>query len=198
MEHSDEALIKAHRRGDPAAFGELVRRYADPLLGYLRRRSVNRQQAEDCFQETFLKVHRKAATFRSRGRFKSWLYSIATNVAIDGLRKAGREPQMISLNKYDDCGESDVLESTMAVEEEKSSDPFEAAVLAEQKVQVQQAIEQLPERQQAALILAYYQGLTYREVAETLGCSVGTVKTQVFRALKKLAGLLPNMQGGIK
>ena len=192
MEQSDEVLIEAHLQGDPEAFGELVRRHGGPLLGYLVQGSGNHHHAEDCFQETFVRIHKKASSFTGRGSFKSWLYSIATNVANDGYRKRKRAPQMISLYRNNDTDENgppiDVVD--------KNSGPFEAAALAEQKEQVRSAIEQLPIRQRDTLVLAYYQGLSYSEVAKALGCSLGTVKSQMFRALKKLATMLPKVTGG--
>ena len=198
MERSDEALIGAHRQGDLTAFDELIRRYADSLFGYLMKLCGNRQQAEDVFQETFIRVHHKANSFRGQGRFKSWLFSIASNVAIDELRKRQRAPQTVSLNASNDCDGSDCLELPVVEIAEKPNDPSQAAVLAEQKAQVRQAIEQLPTRQRATVVLAYYQGLSYRQVAEVLGCSLGTVKSQMYRALKTLAGLLPDIQGDIE
>ena len=198
MERSDEALIGAHRQGDLTAFDELIRRYADSLFGYLMKLCGNRQQAEDVFQETFIRVHHKANSFRGQGRFKSWLFSIASNVAIDELRKRQRAPQTVSLNTSNDCDGSDCLELSVVDIAEKPNDPWQAAVLAEQKAQVRQAMEQLPTRQRATVVLAYYQGLSYRQVAEVLGCSLGTVKSQMYRALKTLAGLLPDIQGDIE
>ena len=82
---SDEALMQAYAGGDQAAFADLVARYSDRLLGYLVRLSRNREEAEDLFQETFRKVHQNAYRFQQRGSFKSWLYTIATNVALDAL-----------------------------------------------------------------------------------------------------------------
>lgn len=89
MENTDKSLIEAHCRGDKTAFGELVRRYGDSILGYLMRMSRNREEAEDLFQETFKRVAESAHTFRG-SQFKSWLFTIATNVAIDGLRRRRR------------------------------------------------------------------------------------------------------------
>jgi len=155
MENTDKSLIDAHCQGDPTAFGELVRRYGDRVLGYLIRMSENREQAEDLFQETFKRVHEKAHTFRGP-QFKSWLFKIATNAALDGRRRR-------------------------------------QASKAEQREQVRQAIELLPARQRATLVLTYYQQLSYPDVAEVLGCSVGTVKTQMFRALRTLADKLPDI-----
>ncbi len=105
MESTDKSLIKAHCQGDPTAFSELVRRYGDSILGYLMRMSGNHHQAEDLFQETFKRVHEKAHTFRG-DKFKSWLFTIATNVAIDGMRRRRRMP-VISLNQKLDCTDRD-------------------------------------------------------------------------------------------
>ena len=77
MESTDKSLIEAHIKGNPKAFGELVRRYGDGLLGYLTRMSRNRHEAEDLFQETFKRVHEKAHTFRG-SQFKSWLFRISS------------------------------------------------------------------------------------------------------------------------
>jgi len=105
MESTDKSLIEAHIKGDPKAFGELVRRYGDGLLGYLTRMSRNRHEAEDLFQETFKRVHEKAHTFRG-SQFKSWLFRIATNAAIDGMRR-GKGKRMVSLNQKLDCTDGD-------------------------------------------------------------------------------------------
>ena len=98
MDLSDEALMQAYASGDQTAFADLVRRHGDRLLGYLVRLSRNHDEAEDLFQETFHKVHQNAHRFQQRGSFKSWLYTIATNVALDGIRKKKRRPKMLSLN----------------------------------------------------------------------------------------------------
>lgn len=195
MEYADESLIAAHLRGDETAFRELVRRYGDGVLGYLFRMTGNRDQAEDLFQETFKRVHEKARTFRGRS-FKGWLFTIATRVAIDGARRRKRRAA-ISLNQEIDCGQdnpSQLAEMTVA---EDAADPADELVRQEQKEQVRRAIESLPVRQRATLVLAYYQQLSYREVADAMGCSVGTVKTQMSRALATLARRLPDSIGVI-
>jgi len=196
MEKTDNSLIEAHRRGDREAFGELVRRYGDGVLGYLVKMSRNREQAEDLFQETFKRVHEKAHTFRG-SNFKSWLFRIATHVAIDGMRKRKRL-HLVSLSQPLDCpdGNCESLEAVAAADD--SWDPSEQAQRAEQARKVRQAIASLPTKQRATLVLAYYQQLSYREVAATLGCSVGTVKTQMYRALRTLAERLPDVTGVIK
>jgi len=191
MENTDKSLIDAHCQGDPAAFGELVRRYGDRVLGYLIKMSGNREQAEDLFQETFKRVHEKAHTFRGP-QFKSWLFKIATNAALDGRRRS-RRMKAISLNQQFDSDNMNSEQLGVIATADDSYNPSEQASKAEQTEQVRQAIELLPERQRATLVLAYYQQLSYTDVAQVLGCSVGTVKTQMFRALKTLADKLPEI-----
>jgi len=191
MENTDKSLIEAHIKGDPAAFGELVRRYGDNVLGYLMRMSGNRHQAEDLFQETFKRVHEKAHTFRG-SRFKSWLYTIATNVAIDGIRRLRRSP-VVSLNQKLDCDGDNLQELAAVAAVDNSCNPSQEVQKAEQTEQVRRAVDSLPAKQRATLVLAYYQQLNYREVAAVLGCSVGTVKTQMYRALRTLAQKLPDI-----
>jgi len=196
MEETDKNLIDAHLQGDREAFGELVRRYGDSLLGYLTKICRNREQAKDLFQETFKRVHEKAHTLRSN-QFKSWLYTIATRVAMDGLRRDNRV-RMVSLNQQIDCDGDNCPELGAVAVAADCDDPSQEASKAEQKELVRRAVESLPDRQRATLVLAYYQGLSYREVATALDCSIGTVKTQMFRALRTLAQRLPDISGVAK
>ena len=196
MENTDKSLIDAHCQGNRTAFAEIVRRYGDGVLGFLIRMSGSREQAEDLFQETFKRVHEKAYTFRGE-RFKSWLFAIATRLAIDNLRR-GRRLRLVSLSQNVDCDNGACEQLNAVAVAEGCYEPSEEAAMAEQKEQVRQAIETLPPRQRATLVLAYYQQLSYREAAEMLGCSVGTVKTQMSRVLRTLAQKLPDISGEVK
>ena len=190
MIDTDKSLIEAHCVGDRNAFGELVRRHGDSLLGYLVHMTGDREQAEDLFQETFKRVHEKSHTFKGSS-FKSWLFKIATNVTYDGFRKKQRaKSRGIKVNFNTE--NSDNLVSTAPAD--NSFNPSVATAKAEQVEQVRKAVESLPDRQKAALVLTYYQQLSYREVALALDCSVGTVKTQMYRALKTLAEVLPEVE----
>jgi len=192
MDNTDKRLLEAHCKGDPKAFGELVRRYGDGMLGYLTRMSRNRHEAEDLFQETFKRVHEKAHTFRG-SHFKSWLFTIATHVAIDGMRRR-KNMRVVSLNQKLDCSDQESEELSTVALVDDSNEPSQEAVKAEQVQQVRDAVMALPSRQRATLVLAYNQQLSYPEVAKVLGCSLGTVKTQMFRALKTLGQKLPDVQ----
>jgi len=196
MESTDKSLIEAHCKGDSTAFAEIVRRYGGSVLGYLMRMSKNREQAEDLFQETFKRVHEKAETFRG-SRFKPWLFAIATHVAIDGLRRRRLRP-VISLNQEVDCAGAASEKAGAVAMADNSCDPSDEAVKAEHVERVRQAVASLPARQRATLVLAYYQQLSYREVAEVMGCSIGTVKTQMYRAFRTLARTLPDVGGGVE
>ncbi len=191
MVNTDKSLIDAHIQGDTTAFGEIVHRYGDSLLGYLIRMTGSIEQAEDLFQETFKRVHEKADTFRG-SRIKSWLFAIATNVAIDGFRRSKRL-QVTSLNQKLDCADDEGQELSAVAVADNSCDPSQKAIMTERKEQVRQALELLPARQRATLVLAYFQQLSYSEVSQVLDCSIGTVKTQMYRALKTLAHRLPDI-----
>ena len=182
MERTDELLLEAYREGDETAFPELLRRYQGPLFGYLMRMARNQEIAEDLFQETFLRVHEKAHTFRAGARFKSWLYTIATRIAIDHHRRSTHRPQL-------HAGENETpIVAT-------GNDPAAATVQSELRETVKRAIDTLPPQQRAALVLSYYQDHTYPEVAQVMGCSLSSVKTHMSRALKTLATRLP--EGGV-
>jgi len=196
MENIDRSLIEAHCKGDATAFGEIVRRYGDSVLGYLTRMAGNRERAEDLFQETFKRVHEKAHTFRG-GQFKSWLFRIATRVTIDHARRR-RRLKIVSLNQRLDCNNHNSDEPGAVAVANDSHNPSQEVMKIEQAEQVRHAIQSLPDRQRATLVLAYYQQLSYPEVAEVMGCTIGTVKTQMFRALRTLAKRLPNISEGLK
>jgi len=189
MEITDNSLIEAHNLGDGDAFEQIVRREGPALLGYITKISGSREKAEDYFQQTFMKVYEKANTFR-QGSFKSWLFTIATNVVMDGFRRQKREPAL-SLNEMIETGNSDSEELGAVAIADNSNNPFEKAAEAELAEQLRDVITSLPAGQRAALVLSYYQQMSYSQVAKVLGCSIGTVKKQMYRALKTLADKLP-------
>ncbi|MCF7957304.1 MAG: sigma-70 family RNA polymerase sigma factor [Phycisphaerae bacterium] len=200
MARTDEVLLSAYQDGESGAFDELVRRYAGSLLGFLTRMCRDSQQAEDLFQETFKKVYEKSHTFKGKGRFKSWLFTIANNLALDHIRKAGRGPNVISLEIAGGCKSEGCCKTTAPLPLEDSSlpSPADTLLLTEQKARVRAALAKLPVNQRTTLVMAYYQGMSYKEVAEVKNCSLGTVKSQMYRALKTLSTLLPEMMGGLE
>lgn len=193
-QRSDEELMTAYAGGEAECFAVLVRRHGAALLGYLRRYSGDVAAAEDLFQETFRRVHERAGSYTGSGKFRGWLYTVATNVALDGYRKQQRRRRWgktVSLQQLRSKDGEASPESTVAVEDNATIGPQDQADLAEQQRLVRGAIAQLPEKQRATLVLAYYEKLSYKEIAEILKCSVGAVKTHMFRAVRALAQMLP-------
>jgi len=182
---SDEDLLERFRRGQAEAFGLLVRRYERELYGYLRRYTSNASLAEDVFQNTFLQVYLKSGQYEPGRLFRPWLYAIATNQAIDAMRRNGRH-QAVSLDEpRPEPGEGD-LARLMEMLQSRGPSPVEAASAQERREQVRAGVEQLPDFLRQVLILAYYQGLKYREIADILNIPVGTVKSRLHAALVKL------------
>jgi RNA polymerase sigma-70 factor (ECF subfamily) len=186
---SDEELLQRFRRGQTEAFGLLVRRYERELYGYLRRYLQDGSLAEDVFQNTFLQVYIKSGQYEAGRPVRPWLYTIATHQAIDALRRNGRH-QAVSLDEARDPsgarpGEGD-LATLLEMLETRGPSPLDAASAQERKEQVRASVDRLPDFLRQVLLLAYYQGLKYREIADILDIPVGTVKSRLHAALVKL------------
>ncbi len=184
----DEELLRAFvERQDRSAFETLVRRYQHEIYNYLRRYLGDDTQAEDAFQLTFVRVYEKAAHFDLNRRFRPWLYSVATNQAIDLKRKNKRKIHH-SLDASATDGESRSSSQAAAIPDHRqpSGDPL---VEAEFSQQMREAVDEIGEPGKSALQLVYLQGLPYRDAAEILNVPVGTVKSRVHSAIRKLAGV---------
>jgi RNA polymerase sigma-70 factor (ECF subfamily) len=169
--------------GDAAAFESLVHRYETELFSYLRRYLGSAEMAEDVFQATFLQVHLKKEQFEEGRRFRPWLYTIATNQAIDAQRR-NRRHRMVSLDNRTG-GEDDVgsLVEMLSGEERTADEQMESE---EAREWVRSAVDELPDGLKQALLLVYHKGMKYREAADVLGIPVGTVKSRLHSAVLKL------------
>jgi RNA polymerase sigma-70 factor (ECF subfamily) len=186
-EQTDEQLLLDYRSdGQRGAFEELVRRYEVELYNYLRHYLGDAQMAEDAFQATFLQVHLKCEQFDQGRRVRPWLYTVATNQAIDAQRR-NRRHRMISLDRrFGGKGheeDSGTLCGLLDNEEPSPVDHFESA---EQGQFVRGAVDALPDALRHVVLLVYYQGLKYREAAEALDIPVGTVKSRLHAAISRL------------
>ena len=185
-ECSDEELLSQFCLGKTEAFGVLVRRYERELYGYLQRYLGDRDLADDVYQNTFLQLYTKIGTYEPGRPVRPWLYTIATHQAIDALRRNGRH-QAVSLEmvREESSGQGD-LNGLVHLLESQEPGPFEQLAEQEQRVKVRASVEKLPEPYRQVLLLAYYQGLKYREIADILEIPVGTVKSRLHAALLKL------------
>lgn len=185
-ELSDEALLLRYRdQNDREAFSQLVKRYERELFSYLKRYLGDASMAEDAFQATFLQVHLKCDQFEEDRKFRPWLYTVATNQAIDAQRRNKRH-RSVSLDRNTKTdGENDVG-SLIDLLVSKEPGPEFRLEASQRRDWVQKEVERLPEQLRQALNLVYYQGMKYREAADVLGIPVGTVKSRMHSAILKL------------
>lgn len=184
QEQTDEQLVALYlEKREPQHFEALMRRYERELYTFLRRFLGNAQHAEDVFQGTFLLVHLRIEQFEPGKRFRPWLYAIASNKAIDFMRRNKRH-QMASLDQTSRTGDSE--ESIVQRLPSGLAGPDEIAMGNETRSRVREAVRELNEPTQQLIQLAFYQGLKYADIAEILQIPLGTVKSRVFTAIRKL------------
>ncbi len=185
IEASDEELLARYRKGQREAFGVLVRRYERELYGYLRRYLGDGNLAEDVFQNTFLTLYTKIGSYEAGRPVRPWLYTIATHQAIDALRRNGRH-QAVSLDQERDDAACDEFPQLVSLLESRVAGPLEIAQGEERRQLVRDSVDRLPAFLKQVVLLAYYQGMKYRDIADVIGIPVGTVKSRLHAALIKL------------
>jgi len=192
---TDEHLLRAFvEAGDRGAFETLVRRYQSEIYNYLRRYMGDDDQAEDAFQLTFVKVYKNIEQFDLQRRFRPWLYGIATHQAIDLKRRNKRRMHAsLDLGSCGDDARGTSQAASIPDHRGPQQDPLEQAEL---KVKIRVAIEQVGEPGRSALELIYLQGLPYRDAADILEVPVGTVKSRVHAAIRKLASIWQRNEEG--
>jgi RNA polymerase sigma-70 factor (ECF subfamily) len=175
----DVRLMLSFREGDATAFDALFERWARPLFRYLERMVRDPGAAEELVQEAFLRVYRARERYEPDARFSTWLYRIATNLALNELRRPRRRDPHESL----DGPQSPELAAGLPATDE-------VADARRRTERLEVALAELPERQRAALWLSAVEGLSYAEVADSLEVSESAVKALVHRARSSLAGRL--------
>jgi len=182
---SDEELLVEYRTTEDAAvFTELVSRYQRELFNYLRRFLGDAAMAEDVFQQTFLQIHVKSALFESGRKFRPWLYTVATNQAIDYQRRNRRHRRLSLDQSHRSSGEE--VGSLMEVVASQESSPHSKAETGEQAKWVRDAVGNLPDPLQSTVRLVYFRGMKYREAAKVMSVPVGTIKSRLHSALQRL------------
>jgi RNA polymerase sigma-70 factor (ECF subfamily) len=185
---TDEQLLARYRdRSDTASFELLVHRYERELYSYLRRYLGDAELAEDVFQATFFQVHQRCRQFQDERSFRPWLYAIATHQAIDAMRKRMRHPT-VSFDAQRTAGVEEEADRGTYLQLLTNHAPGPVAQLEEKERRdwVRRAVQDLPPLLRGAVLLVYYQGLKYREVAEILGIPEGTLKSRIHAALARL------------
>ncbi len=184
-EVADEDLLLGYQEsGQQELLSELVHRYERELFNYLRRFLGDASLAEDAFQATFMQVHLKCQTFDGSRRVRPWLYTVATNQAID-IQRRNKRHQLVSLDRAQKSEHSEIgsLMNLLVSGDPSPSDRFD---LRERVEWLREAVAKLPEQLEAAVSLVYFRGMKYREAAQELSVPVGTVKSRLHSAVQQL------------
>ena len=193
---SDALLVERAVAGDQKAFELLVIKYQRRIQRLIGRMVRDVDLVEDIAQETFIRAYRALAQFRGEAQFYTWLYRIAINTAKKALMDLKRNPT-VSENSF----KSDDEDETSYLENELTSSETPDAVLASKEIAqiINMALEALPEDLRMAVTLREIEGLSYEEIAETMNCPIGTVRSRIFRAREaisqKVKPLLENQSG---
>ncbi len=175
-ETPDIELVRRTQQGDQAAFGLLVEKYQHRLAKLVSRYIYDSSEVEDVCQEALIKAYRAIGNFRGESAFYTWLYRIAVNTAKNYLISQGRRPPKTDI----DAEDAVQIEAGAAMRE--TGTPEANALTRELAETVTRAVEQLPEDLKMAITLREIEGLSYDEIAEVMGCPIGTVRSRIFRA----------------
>jgi RNA polymerase sigma-70 factor (ECF subfamily) len=188
LEH-DARLMLQVKAGDSTSFELLLVKYRSPMVNYLTRMVQNQGVAEELSQEVFLRVYKARESYEPTAKFTTWLYRIATHLALNSIRDRRHEKNQRSLQEE--------VEGRHKLEVRDTRANREQEMVAEIRLQVvRQAIADLPEKQRAAVVMHKYQELDYVHIAGALGCSVPAVKSLLFRAYETLRARLQHLGAG--
>jgi RNA polymerase sigma-70 factor (ECF subfamily) len=179
---SDADIMLRVKAGDQSAFDYLVQKYRRPMLSFMYRMARNAAVAEDLAQEVFLRVYRSRETYEASAKFSTWLYRIATNLAVNHARDTRHErPEVqVSLDEPDEESGStlELPDATLNAEQQ--------IVRRERLLAIRKRIEALPEQQRLAVIMHKYQQMDYKQIADVLKKSESATKSLLFRAYETL------------
>ena len=185
---TDIDLMLRVKNGDDGAFSQLLKRYYNKILNYVYKYTNNRETSEDLTQEIFMRVYRSANSYEPEAKFSTWLYKIATNLCLT---------EVTSKSKKKSASLDEIQENIGSLEDIKSIDQSDIRYRVEIKSIIHNTMEELSDNEKSALILCKYEQLSYDEVAELLDCTVGAVKTYVYRGRMKLIEKLKPLLGDV-
>ncbi|MEW6695501.1 ECF RNA polymerase sigma-E factor [Tepidimonas thermarum] len=192
---ADAALVQRAQAGDQRAFELLVIKYQRRVERLIARLVRDADLVPDLAQETFIRAYRALGQYRGDAQFYTWLYRIAVNTAKKALQSLKRDPlvPMSALQNGDDGEETSALEQELNAQVADTETP--EAVLASKEIAqaVQAAVEALPPELAQAITLREIDGLSYDEIAQALGCPIGTVRSRIFRAREAISARIKPM-----
>ena len=189
---TDQALVERVQKGDKRAFDLLVRKYQHKVVGVISRYISDWSECQDVAQETFIRAYRAIAAFRGDSQFYTWIYKIATNTAKNHLVSQARRPPT------DDIAIDDAVLLDGGTRLKDGATPERELMRQEIEQTVFDAVEQLPEDLKIAITLREVDGLSYEEIAETMNCPIGTVRSRIFRARDAIDQKLRPLLGDAK
>ncbi|MGB6432024.1 MAG: sigma-70 family RNA polymerase sigma factor [Candidatus Acidiferrales bacterium] len=193
MARSDvQLMLDVKATGDEVSFELLLRKYRCPLVNFLARMVRDRGVAEELAQEVFLRVYRARNTYTPNAKFTTWMFRIASNLALNAIRD-GRHRQMeISMDQPMEIGDDQAPSWEVA---DRRPGAEQELIARDRAAFIQRAIGQLPDKQRAAVLLHKYQELDYDEIARILECSEAALKSLLFRAYETLRVELAPLAG---
>ncbi|MFY9528797.1 MAG: sigma-70 family RNA polymerase sigma factor [Candidatus Acidiferrales bacterium] len=180
MARSDVQLMLEVKAGDDSSFELLLRKYRTPLVNFLYRMVRDSATAEDLAQEVFLRVYRARQKYAPSAKFTTWLFRIATNLALNSIRDARYRQMEVSI---DVPAEEDQTPLEIPAKEIPAD---QSLVERDRAALIRRAVESLPEKQRAAVLLHKYEEMDYAEIASVLDCSESALKSLLFRAYEAL------------
>ena len=185
-EPQDLDLVRRVQRGDSAAFDLLVRKYQHRIVGLIGRYVSDWSECQDVAQDTFIRAYRAIGSFRGDAQFYTWLHRIAVNTAKNHLVAHSRRPPT------DDIDAADAEHYDVGTCLRDGDTPEHELLRQEMEQTVMRAVEALPEELRTAITLREMDGLSYEDIAQKMGCPIGTVRSRIFRAREAIdAGLRP-------
>ncbi|MGD1017894.1 MAG: sigma-70 family RNA polymerase sigma factor [Verrucomicrobiia bacterium] len=175
----DVALMLRVREGDTDALRELIERHQRAVINTIHRAIGDASEAEDLAQRVFVQVYRSAKRYKPTAKFTTWLFTITRNTILNEHRRRSRHPAE-SLDALQEPRDSE--SAGWQAPDTTTRDPAQEVVERELQEKIQEAVQELPEAQRTAVILCRYEGLSYEEIAEVLGCSVSATKSLLHRA----------------
>lgn len=182
----DDALVANAREGDTAAFDELVRRYQRRIYALAYNMTSNHQDADDIVQETFSKAYRSLRRFHGRSSFYTWLYAIASNLALNLLRRRKRRPT----SSLDQLDEESFSTDPAFVDASLAADTPRQVRMHEIQEKLNEALQKLSEEHRAIVVMHDIEGVPHADIARILGISQGTVRSRLFYARRLLQSML--------
>ena len=189
----DAALMLRVKRGDRAAFAELVDKYKQPVMNFIFRRLRDETEAEDLAQNVFLQVYKSRGRYKQTAKFSTWLFTIAHNLTLNELRRRSRHPA----ESLEETHTENEEQPPRQIEDKSQVAAPDSVLHGELADKIDEALDELPENQRSAILLCRQEELSYEQIAKILRCSLSATKSLIHRGRETLKEKLkPYLKSG--